>query len=346
MNVAIRRCAWAARASTFCAASAGMGYSMRAGGGLALLCPPAGCGVLRVRRRTPKMWRACEPTRGWRTSLIGQVPRQHPAHGLYEVCFWNGNLRRAGLAPLLGVLDGGGGLGALDQILDLYLPARDLVRSLDDDAGTAALVRVLHLRLHAGAAEIHLRAHSRGPQALREPLEPRQVGSVHHQYHDRAQSTASLRRADGRQRRLQSRYADREAGGRHALAREAGDEIVVASPAADRAETHELSLVVAALEGELRLEHRTRVVVETAHHAGVHGNAIACIACGCEQPLHFGELGKAGAADVGTPHQRLDGSERLARSLRSRADEAQHRIHRARVETRARSKIARLILAA
>src|SRR5215475_3321627 len=39
MNLAIRRCAWAARASTFCAASAGMGYSMRAGCGLALFVP-------------------------------------------------------------------------------------------------------------------------------------------------------------------------------------------------------------------------------------------------------------------------------------------------------------------
>src|SRR5215831_17193245 len=169
---------------------------------------PGQRGLLRSAR-LPRAWatlwvralasRAREPTRRALplmqrlASCIGLVPRQQPAHGLNQLRFWNGNLRRAGLAPLLGVLDGGGGLGALDQILDLYLPTRDLVRSLDDDAGTAAFVRVLHLRLHAGTAEIHLRAHTGGPQALREPLEPRQVGSVHHQHHDRAQSTASLR---------------------------------------------------------------------------------------------------------------------------------------------------------
>src|SRR5215468_4058984 len=86
-------------------------------------------------------------------SCSGLVPRQQPAHGLNQLRFRNGNLRWAGLAPLLGVFDGGGGLGTLDQILDLYLAARDLVGALDDDAGTAALVRILHLRLDAGSAE-------------------------------------------------------------------------------------------------------------------------------------------------------------------------------------------------
>src|SRR5215510_13125067 len=119
MNVAIRRCAWAARASTFCAASAGMSYSM-------------GCGP------------ASSPLMPRPASCSGLVPRQQPAHGLNQLRFRNGNLRWAGLAPLLGVFDGGGGLGTLDQILDLYLAARDLVRSLDDDARTGALVGVLH----------------------------------------------------------------------------------------------------------------------------------------------------------------------------------------------------------
>src|SRR5215831_15207122 len=167
MNVAIRRCAWAARASTFCAASAGMGYSMRAACGLALLCPPAGCRDLRVLRRNLRSHAAIarsgvnrrggpvpsSPLLQCLASCMGLVARQHPAHGIHELRLRNGNLRGAGLAPLLGIFDGGSGLGALDQILDLDLAARDLVRSLDDDARGAALVCVLHLRLHAGGAE-------------------------------------------------------------------------------------------------------------------------------------------------------------------------------------------------
>src|SRR5215475_6128424 len=172
MNVAIRRCAWAARASTFCAASAGMGYSM--GCGPRPRAPvPAGAGwVLRVaRRRSDGSTHLCALPRGDAAgassplmprpaSCSGLVPRQQPAHGLNQLRFRNGNLRWAGLAPLLGVFDGGGGLGTLDQILDLYLAARDLVRSLDDDARTGALVGVLHLCLHAGGAKIHLGAHA------------------------------------------------------------------------------------------------------------------------------------------------------------------------------------------
>ena len=49
-------------------------------------------------------------------------------------------------------------LRALDQVLDLHLALGALVAALDDDDRAAAPVGIFHLRLHAGAAEIHLGA--------------------------------------------------------------------------------------------------------------------------------------------------------------------------------------------
>ena len=78
---------------------------------------------------------------------------------------------------------------------------------------------------------------------------------------------ASLRLfADERERRLQTRDADREAGRRNLLAREARDEIVVAAAAADRAEAHGLAVVAFDLERQLGFEDGAGVVFKAANN--------------------------------------------------------------------------------
>ncbi len=72
-------------------------------------------------------------------------------------------------------------------------------------------------------------------------------------------------RAKLRERRLQPRHADGKAGGRHALAGEARDEIVVAPAAADGAEAHGPPVIAFDLERQLSLEHEAGVVFEPAN---------------------------------------------------------------------------------
>src|SRR5215467_1133440 len=85
MNVAIRRCAWAARASTFCAASAGMGYSMRASCGLALFVPAGGVlgpARLKTQREGPRGGGALgrKPTR-WTGAVLAAAAVPGIMHG-------------------------------------------------------------------------------------------------------------------------------------------------------------------------------------------------------------------------------------------------------------------------
>ncbi len=80
--------------------------------------------------------------------------------------------------------------------------------------------------------------------------------------------------ADERERRLQPRHADGEAGRRHRLAHEARDEAVVAPAAADRAEAHRAAFVVLGFEGEFNLEDRAGVILEAADDGGIDANAI------------------------------------------------------------------------
>src|ERR1043165_6195811 len=70
---------------------------------------------------------------------IGSVlmPSQDLAHLGDELVFFDGHLRRAAFAPFLGVLDGRGGLGAFDQVLDLHLALGPLVPAPDTAAGAA-----------------------------------------------------------------------------------------------------------------------------------------------------------------------------------------------------------------
>ena len=79
--------------------------------------------------------------------------------------------------------------------------------------------------------------------------------------------------ADERERRLQARDADREAGCRNFLACEARDEIVVAAAAADRAEADGLAVIAFDLERQLGFEDGTGVVFEAADDDEVYANS-------------------------------------------------------------------------
>src|SRR5262249_39973441 len=91
------------------------------------------------------------------------MSRQNLADGGEEVGLRYRNLRRPPLAPFLAVFAVSGGLGPLDQVLDLHFALGALLTALDDDAGGTALVGIFHLRSHAGCAKVHLRPNGRAP---------------------------------------------------------------------------------------------------------------------------------------------------------------------------------------
>src|SRR5262245_44129728 len=136
--MAIRRWAWASRASKRWVLSAIMARAARARDGR-----PQGRGRPQSTKRCGGRQRA------W---PLAPLPRNEVAHGGNQVGLGYGELGRAALPPFLGLLDVGRGLRAGHQILDLNLAPGTLIPTLDDDAGRAALVGVLHLRLDAGAA--------------------------------------------------------------------------------------------------------------------------------------------------------------------------------------------------
>ena len=131
------------------------------------------------------------------------------------------------------------------------------------DARRVALVGIFHLRLHAGRAEIHFGADTGIAQRLRHFLVAGDLSLIHDEDDDGPERGLRFG-ADQRQRRLQARDADREAGCRNFLAREARDEIVVTSAAADRAEADGLAVIAFDLERQLGFEHRAGVVFEAA----------------------------------------------------------------------------------
>ena len=91
--------------------------------------------------------------------------------------------------------------------------------------------------------------------------------AIEHQHDDRRlRGAAFLRLAEQFQRRIETRHADREAGGRYFLAGEARDEIVIAPAAADGAEAHELAVLVARFHQQFAFEDGTGVIFETANH--------------------------------------------------------------------------------
>src|SRR5207237_6240296 len=85
------------------------------------------------------------------------MARQHFTHFGDDLVLPARELRRPRLPPFLVGGDRGGRPGALDQVLDLHLAARPLVRTLDNDARRVAAVGIFELVAHVlGIAEIEL----------------------------------------------------------------------------------------------------------------------------------------------------------------------------------------------
>src|ERR1700694_3972717 len=87
------------------------------------------------------------------------MPRQYFAYFGDDLVFPARKLRRTSLAPFLIGGNRGGSLGAVDQILDLYLAARLLIAALNDHTRRIAPVGVFELVAHVfGIAEIQFGA--------------------------------------------------------------------------------------------------------------------------------------------------------------------------------------------
>src|SRR6266853_5481432 len=87
------------------------------------------------------------------------MTREDFAHLGDNFFFLARKLRRTALAPFLIGGNRGGGLGALDQILDLHLAARLFIAALNDHARRIAPVGIFELVAHVfGIAEIQLGA--------------------------------------------------------------------------------------------------------------------------------------------------------------------------------------------
>ena len=134
--------------------------------------------------------------------------------------------------------------------------------------GAPALVGVFHLRLHTGAAEIHLGANAGLAQRLRHPLVARQLGLIHDEHDDGATGGGALVLVEGGERRLQTRNANGKTCCRHLAPQETLDQTVVAPTAADRAEAHGLAVLVFDRKAQFGLEHGAGVVFEAPHHRG------------------------------------------------------------------------------
>ena len=162
-------------------------------------------------------------------------------------------------------------LGAEDQVLDLHLALGLLVAALDDDAGRAALVGIFQLLAEIfRIAEIELGADAGVAQRRDHALVVGDAVAVEHRDHDRTGRGLGVELADQRERRLQARDADGEAGRRHRLAAEARHEAVVAPAAADRAEAHRAGLFRPwSRAGEFDFVDRAGVVLEAADDGGI-----------------------------------------------------------------------------
>ena len=97
---------------------------------------------------------------------------------------------------------------------------------------------------------------------------------VHDQHDDRRDDIGGVELAEVLQRRHQARDADGKAGRRHRLAAEARDQPVITPAAADRAEAHDLAVLVGDFGQQFGLEDRAGVVFEAADDGGVDRDAV------------------------------------------------------------------------
>ena len=131
-------------------------------------------------------------------------------HSFDKLRFLHGKLRRLTFAPFLIVADFLGKLFAENHVLDRDLTACLLVAALNDDARGTALVGIFHLRLHAGGAEIHLRADGGIGLAERagEIIVVGKALAVHDEDDGGAGGCGCVELAEGLQRGIQARNAD------------------------------------------------------------------------------------------------------------------------------------------
>src|SRR5690348_2991100 len=240
-------------------------------------------------------------------SPLHVMPRQNFLHGLDQHALVDLGLGLAlPLQIFLAVLD----LGeprAKDQILDLHLAPRLLVRALHDRARRIAAVGIFHLLADRvlGIAEIELGTDARVAQARNHLLVIGDVAAEHRD-HDGAVVLAAVELAQHRERRLQARHADGEAGRRHRLAAEARHESIIPSAATDRAEAHGAALLVLGLEQKLNLEHGARVIFETSDDGGIDLDPVFAIARRDGDPADLVELVASLFSDLAFQQSRIN----------------------------------------
>ena len=92
---------------------------------------------------------------------------------------------------------------------------------------------------------------------------------VHDEHDHRRQHVRRVELAEVLQRCHQPRDADGKSSRRHRFATEARDQPVIAPAAADRAEAHDLAILVGDFGKKLGLVDRPGVVFETANDGGI-----------------------------------------------------------------------------
>src|SRR5665647_621911 len=194
------------------------------------------------------------------------------------------------LEVFVAILDGGQ-VGADDQVLDQHLIGELLVAALDDDARRMALVGIFELVADVlRIAEIKFGADVGGAERRYHALVVGDAVAVEYGDDDRAGARFAVELAERGQRRLQTRDADREAGGRHRLAAEARNKPVITPAATDRTETNGAAFVVLYLEGEFDLVDRAGVIFETADDGGVDYNSSIIVTRSSKNISDLGKL--------------------------------------------------------
>src|SRR4051794_13218250 len=173
------------------------------------------------------------------------MARQHFSHLGDKLIFAARKLRGAALSPFLIGGDRSGGLGALDQVLDLHLAARLFITALDDHARRIALVGVFELVAHVlRIAEIKLGADFCVAQGRDHLLVIGDAILVEHGHHYGAEFRFAVELAKHRERRLQPRHADRKSRRGYRFAAKTRYQAIIAPAAANRAEPHGATLFV------------------------------------------------------------------------------------------------------
>src|SRR5262249_18680063 len=137
-----------------------------------------------------------------------------------------------------------GELGPDHEGLDLDLAFLLFVAALDDHARAPAPVGIFWLRPPSARPRIELRPQPCLPPEPHHPLVIVHAITVEDGHHHGTGLWPRLDLAEMRKRGGEARYPDGKAGRRHRLAAEAGHEPIVASAAADRAETHRPAVVI------------------------------------------------------------------------------------------------------